>query len=143
MKHILAVDDSAMNLVLLEKIISDEYRVTKVQSGEEALSYLENNTVDLVLLDLLMPEMDGIETYDRLRELENGRDIPVIFLTADTETESEIICLKKGASDFVRKPFLAEVIRNRIRRVLELDELTRYLERKVIEKTAQIEKMTF
>lgn len=143
MKRILAVDDSAMNLKLVENMIKGEYQLELSESGEAALAYLENNTVDLVLLDLLMPEMDGMETYDRLRELENGRNVPVIFLTADTDIESEITCLKKGASDFVRKPFMPEVMRNRIRRVLELDELTHYLERKVTEKTAQIEKMTF
>ncbi len=143
MKKILAVDDSAMNLKLVENMIKGEYQIESVESGAAALAYLENNTVDLVLLDLLMPEMDGMETYDRLRELENGRNVPVIFLTADTEIDSEITCLKKGASDFIRKPFTPEVMRNRIRRILELDELTHYLERKVTEKTAQIEKMTF
>lgn len=143
MKRILAVDDSAMNLKLVENMIKGEYQLELSGSGFDALAYLENNTVDLVLLDLLMPEMDGMETYDRLRELENGKNVPVIFLTADTDIESEITCLKKGASDFVRKPFMPEVMRNRIRRVLELDELTHYLERKVMEKTAQIEKMTF
>lgn len=143
MKRILAVDDSTMNLKLVENMIKGEYQLELSGSGFDALAYLENNTVDLVLLDLLMPEMDGMETYDRLRELENGKNVPVIFLTADTDIESEITCLKKGASDFVRKPFMPEVMRNRIRRVLELDELTHYLERKVMEKTAQIEKMTF
>ena len=143
MKRILAVDDSAMNLKLVENIIKQEYQSVLVTSGAEAIDYLKENTVDLILLDLIMPEMDGIETYDRLRELENGRNVPVIFLTADTESASEIVCLKKGAADFVRKPFLPEVVQNRIRRVLELDELTHYLERKVTEKTAQIEKMTF
>lgn len=143
MKRILAVDDSTMNLKLVENMIKGEYQLELLGSGFDALAYLENNTVDLVLLDLLMPEMDGMETYDRLRELENGKNVPVIFLTADTDIESEIISLKKGAADFVRKPFMPEVMRNRIRRVLELDELTHYLERKVMEKTAQIEKMTF
>lgn len=143
MKRILAVDDSAMNLKLVENMIKGEYQLELLGSGFDALAYLENNTVDLVLLDLLMPEMDGMETYDRLRELENGKNVPVIFLTADTDIESEIISLKKGAADFVRKPFMPEVMRNRIRRVLELDELTHYLERKVMEKTVQIEKMTF
>lgn len=143
MKRILAVDDSAMNLKLVENMIKGEYQLELSGSGFDALAYLENNTVDLVLLDLLMPEMDGMETYDRLRELENGKNVPVIFLTADTDIESEITCLKKGAADFVRKPFMPEVMRNRIRRVLELDELTHYLERKVMEKTVQIEKMTF
>lgn len=143
MKRILAVDDSEMNLRLVENIIKKDYQPVLVQSGAEAISYLKENTVDLILLDLIMPEMDGIETYDQLRGLENGRNVPVIFLTADTESESEIVCLKKGAADFVRKPFLPEVVQNRIRRVLELDELTRCLERKVMEKTAQIEKMTF
>lgn len=143
MKKILAVDDSAMNLKLVENMIKHEYQIELISSGEAALSYLENNSVDLILLDLIMPEMDGLETYDRLRKLDNGRNVPVIFLTADTDTESEIACLKKGASDFVRKPFMPEVMRNRIHRVLELDELTHSLERKVSEKTAQIEKMTF
>ena len=143
MKRILAVDDSEMNLRLVENIIKKDYQPVLVQSGAEAIAYLKENTVDLILLDLIMPEMDGIETYDQLRGVENGRNVPVIFLTADTESESEIVCLKKGAADFVRKPFLPEVVQNRIRRVLELDELTRYLERKVMEKTAQIEKMTF
>jgi len=143
MKRILAVDDSEMNLKLVENIIKQEYQLVLRQSGAEAIAYLKENAVDLILLDLIMPEMDGIETYDQLRGLENGRNVPVIFLTADTESESEIICLKKGAADFVRKPFLPEVVQNRIRRVLELDELTRYLEQKVTEKTAQIEKMTF
>ncbi len=143
MKCIMAVDDSAMNLKLVESMIKGEYRLELFGSGEAALAYLEKNAVDLILLDLMMPEMDGMETYDRLRELENGKTVPVIFLTADADVDSEIACLKKGAADFVRKPFIPAVIRNRIRRVLELDELTHYLEWKVTEKTAQIEKMTF
>ena len=143
MKCIMAVDDSAMNLKLVESMIKGEYRLELFGSGEAALAYLEKNSVDLILLDLMMPGMDGMETYDRLRELENGKTVPVIFLTADTEIDSEITCLKKGAADFVRKPFMPEVMRNRIRRVLELDELTNYLEWKVTEKTSQIEKMTF
>lgn len=143
MKKILAVDDSAMNLKLVENMIKYEYQLVLLTSGAEALAYLESNTVDLILLDLIMPEMDGFETYDRLRQLTNGKNVPVIFLTADTDVESEISCLKKGAADFVRKPFMPEVMRNRIQRVLELDELTHYLERKVSEKTEQVENMTF
>ncbi len=143
MKKILAVDDSAMNLKLVENMIKHEYQLVLLTSGAEALAYLESNTVDLILLDLIMPEMDGLETFDRLRQLTNGKNVPVIFLTADTDVESEISCLKKGAADFVRKPFMPEVMRNRIQRVLELDELTHYLERKVSEKTEQVENMTF
>ena len=143
MKCIVAVDDSTINLKFVEHVLKDTYHLVLLNSGKQALEYLEENDADLVLLDLLMPEMDGLETFEKIKKLERNSLVPVIFLTADTEAESEITCLQKGAVDFIRKPFIPEVMLNRIQRVLQLEDLNHYLEKKVKEKTVQVEQMSF
>ncbi len=143
MKNILVVDDSIINLRIVKSSLQDLYNVILVESGEQALAYLSENTADLILLDLMMPQMDGFETYSRLRELEKGKKVPVVFLTADEDVESEIRGLKMGALDFIKKPFVKEVIVNRIGHILMLEDLTRNLEKKVKEKTGQIEQLSF
>ena len=94
-------------------------------------------------MDIQMPDMDGFETYERIRELRLNRSVPVIFLTADVDVDSEIKGLKMGAVDFIKKPFVPEVMLNRIHRVIQLEELNRKLEDKVKEKTVQIEQLSF
>ncbi len=143
MKCILVVDDSTTNLKFVESVLKDYYRLILVKSGEQALKYLAKKQVDLVLLDLLMPEMDGFETYEEIKKLGLNKDVPVVFLTADADVESEIRGLKMGAIDFIRKPFVPEVILNRINRLLRLEELNRELEAKVDEKTMQVEQLSF
>lgn len=143
MKCILVVDDSTTNLKFVENVLKDSYKLILVKSGNQALKYLEKNTVDLVLLDLLMPEMDGFETFERIKQLDCNYDVPVIFLTADIDVDSEIIGLKMGAKDFIRKPFVPEVMLKRIDRILQFEELNQFLEHKVEEKTVQIEQLSF
>ena len=143
MKCILVVDDSTTNLKFVENVLMDEYKLALVKSGQLALKYLSKNPVDLVLLDLHMPEMDGFETFEKIRQLEMNQDVPVVFLTADVDVDSEIKGLKMGAKDFIRKPFVPEVMLNRIRSILQLEELNKSLEHKVEEKTAQIERLSF
>lgn len=143
MECILVVDDSIVNLRLIEKVLQDKYKLVLVQSGAQALAYLEKEAADLVLLDLMMPEMDGFETYEKIRKLENNRGLPVIFLTADTDIESEIRGLEMGAADFIRKPFVPAVVLNRINRALRLEILTKDLEKQVQEKTVRIEQLSF
>lgn len=143
MKSILVVDDSIINLRIVQSSLKGLYNVVLVESGEQALAYLSENTTDLILLDLMMPQMDGFETYAKLRELENGKNVPVVFLTADEDVESEIKGLKMGALDFIKKPFAREVIVNRIGHILMLEDLNKNLERKVKEKTIQIEQLSF
>ncbi len=143
MKCILVVDDSAANLKFVESVLREQYKLVLVKSGEKALNYLAKNPVDLVLLDIQMPDMDGFETYERIRELRLNRSVPVIFLTADVDVDSEIKGLKMGAVDFIKKPFVPEVMLNRIHRVIQLEELNRKLEDKVKEKTVQIEQLSF
>lgn len=143
MKRILVVDDSTTNLKFVEGVLKDEYKLTLVKSGAQALKFLENNTPDLILLDIMMPEMDGFETFEKIKALDEINNIPVVYLTADVDSESEIRGLEMGAVDFIRKPFVPEVMKNRIARILRLEELTKNLEEKVIEKTNQIEQLSF
>ena len=131
MKSILVVDDAITNLKFVESVLKDDYKLILVKSGEKAIKYLESNTVDLVLLDLLMPEMDGIQVYETIQKMEYVCNVPVVFLTADVDVENEIKCLEMGAVDFIRKPFVPEVIKNRVARILQLEELKKNLQQKV------------
>ncbi len=120
---IVVVDDDLMNLKLAGRILSEDgMRVTALGSGEALLKHIsENGQPDLVLLDLLMPGMDGFETYRRLREAEKEKalaEVPVVFLTADENKEMESKGLSMGALDFVRKPLVPEVLQKRIRNIL-------------------------
>ena len=143
MKRILVVDDSITILKFIEGILRDKYEPVLVKSGELALAYLKENKVDLVLLDIFMPVMDGFETFQGIKELELNADVPVMFFTSGLEVENEIRALAMGAKDFIRKPLVPEVMLNRIGNILELDELTRRLERKVAQKTHQVEQLSF
>ena len=142
-KRILVVDDSIINLKIVEAVLKNDYQLKLVQSGEEALAYLTNYAVDLVLLDIMMPDKDGYEVFEEIKKLDNNQNVPVIFLTADSDADTEIKGLEMGAVDFIRKPFVPAVMVNRIQRILQLDELTKNLEGKVIEKTNQIKQLSF
>ena len=143
MKRILVVDDSTTILKFVEGILGERYKVALVKSGELALAYLKENKVDMVLLDIFMPVMDGFETFQKIKELEPKCDVPVVFFTSGVEAENEIRALAMGAKDFIRKPFVPQVMLNRINNILELDELTKDLERKVEQKTRQVEQLSF
>lgn len=138
MKTILVVDDDKLNLSAARKVLSGEYKVIPVVRGTQVLSYLENEECDMILLDISMPEMDGFELLGKIRTMENGKDIPVIFLTADNDTETETRCFKEGAIDFIVKPFVPTVMQSRIGRALELEELRRGLADKLEKKTREV-----
>ena len=138
MKTILVVDDDKLNLSAARKVLSGEYKVIPVVRGTQVLSYLENEECDMILLDISMPEMDGFELLRKIRTMENGKDIPVIFLTADNDTETETRCFKEGAIDFIVKPFVPTVMQSRIGRAIELEELRRGLADKLEKKTREV-----
>lgn len=142
MKHILVVDDNKTNLAMAKQELAAEYMVTPVLSGAQALQFLSKKHTDLILLDINMPEMDGKETMRRIRENEEWKKIPIIFLTADSSPETEAQCLSEGADDFIAKPFVPQVMRSRIARILELQELRNDLESSLAEKTKQLELLT-
>lgn len=138
MKNILIIDDDKINLAMARKVLSDEYKVIPIIKGEQAITYLQNGTCDIILLDINMPEMDGFEVLKRIREMEKCKNIPVIFLTADNDTETETRCFKEGAIDFIAKPFVPAVMRSRIGRALELEELRSSLADKLEQKTREV-----
>ena len=143
---ILVVDDDTSNLRMASHILSSEkMRVSCLKSGEEAICFLQEQRPDLILLDIHMPGMDGFETIAAVRGDEKTADIPVIFLTADDDSETETRGLKAGAMDFIKKPFVPEVLLLRVRHTLELIRLQSDLAREVEKKTevvkAQHEKL--
>uniref|UniRef100_UPI004057C812 HD domain-containing phosphohydrolase n=1 Tax=Agathobacter sp. TaxID=2021311 RepID=UPI004057C812 len=140
MRKILVVDDDAMNLKIAEIILKkNNYETIKANSGGKCLEYLENGTADLILLDVHMGDMDGFEVLKRLKEDEKSKEIPVIFLTADNETDAEIRGLKLGAYDFITKPFVAEIMIQRIERILEYTHLQKHLKSEVKKQTQKAE----
>ena len=136
--RILVVDDDIMNLRMAEHILKKSYEVISVSSGREALDFLAQDIPDMILLDLHMPEMNGLETMEKIHAIERVSEIPVIFLTADSERETEIKIFKAGAMDYIQKPFLAEVVLRRIGRLLELFHLQQSLQQEVDKKTQEL-----
>ena len=141
MDWVVVVDDDVMNLKMAGTILSKHnMRVTALKSGAALLDYVKTNRPDLILLDIRMPEMDGFETMTLLKEvLPADESIPVIFLTADENQESETRGLELGAMDFIKKPFVPEVLVLRVRHTIELVRLQRNLEAEVEKKTQENE----
>ena len=116
-KHILVVDDDSMNLARTQIILEEEYEVVLAESGVRALSILKSQKIDLVLLDIDMPLMNGIETFKRMKEF--AADIPVIFLTASGEVEDVVGALLLGAVDYLKKPYLPQELMKRVAQEFE------------------------
>ncbi|MCM1160449.1 MAG: response regulator [Roseburia sp.] len=138
-ESILVVDDDVMNLRIAEKMLEEQFRVECVKSGKEALEFLEKEIPNLILLDLHMPEMDGFAVMERIQADERYRDIPVIFLTADNDRETEVKGFREGALDFITKPFIADIMISRVNRILELSRLQKDLQREVEKQTKKAE----
>ncbi|MDO5291725.1 MAG: response regulator [bacterium] len=119
MHNILVVDDNKTNLLLIKQLLSKNYTIVPVLSGKMALHYIEKKKPDVILLDLLMPEMDGLTTMQHIREFQNGKDVPIIILTADDDKETKAKCLQAGAFDFIVKPFDYSVMNERIDKAIE------------------------
>lgn len=141
---VVVVDDDVANLKMAGHILSkNNMRVTALRSGAALLDYVKENTPDLILLDILMPEMDGFETLRILRQSgKPGEEIPVIFLTANEDEESETKGLSLGAMDFIKKPFVPEVLTLRCRHIIELIRLQRNLANEVAIKTRENERLS-
>lgn len=116
--RILVVDDSVINLATVEQKLKDIYEVIPINSGTRALSYLRNETPDLILLDIGMADKDGIQTLKELRAMEHCKKIPVIMLTARGDRDSIINSQKLGIDDYVLKPYETEELRFRIQKAL-------------------------
>jgi putative two-component system response regulator len=144
--NILVVDDTPANLTLLAKMLGDRgYRVRPVPSGSLALKAAASDPPDLVLLDISMPEMDGFEVCRRLKEDPRLKEVPIIFISALTETEGKVKAFHRGGVDYITKPFQIEEVEARVETHLrlrsaqaELARYNRYLEQLVDEKVKEI-----
>ena len=143
---ILAVDDEPFNLDLIEAAFLDydNIRITNATNGQEALNFLDSMIFDVVLLDISMPVMNGLEVLTKIRENEALKQLPVLMVTANTEKEHESIML--GASDFISKPYDIEILCARTINYAKLNHFTKQiqnqkhtLEVKVAERTSELE----
>jgi len=117
---VLVVDDTPANLSLLSNLLKEQYRIKVANNGIKALELAAAAPPDLVLLDIMMPEMDGYEVCRRLKADEATRQVPVIFLTAKTETEDEELGFAVGAVDFIHKPISPPIVAARVKTHLEI-----------------------
>lgn len=130
-EKILIVEDNPLNAKLLLKFLTRAgfARVSIAEDGQTALEQVQASPPDLILLDVMMPGIDGFETCQYLKEMEQGKDIPVIFMTALADTEHKLKAFQLGAIDYIAKPFHKEEILARIDVHLKLRSLTQQLER--------------
>jgi DNA-binding response OmpR family regulator len=116
---ILVVDDSTTNLVLLEAIFYERgYKIETAYSAKEAYAIIEKRTPDLILLDLLMPQINGFDLFRQLRKNRNTKDTPVIVVSAATDEENVDKIMKMGAVDFVKKPIDLDYLVDKVESVL-------------------------
>jgi serine phosphatase RsbU (regulator of sigma subunit) len=136
-ERILIVDDTPANIQTLSAILKEKgYQLSVATNGKQALQVLEKVKPDLILLDVMMPEMDGFETCRQIKKSEALRNIPIIFLTAKTETSDIVEGFEIGAVDYVGKPFNAHELLARINTHLSID----YLRRSLAEKNEELER---
>ena len=124
-KVIFVVDDNAVNLSVAKEALKDHYRIRTLPSAAKMFEILSKVTPDMILLDIRMPDMDGFEALALLKKDIATADIPVIFLTSLTDTETEVRGFQMGAIDFINKPFSEPILLNRIRTHLGIDEIIR------------------
>jgi signal transduction histidine kinase len=144
--RVLVIDDTPANLMVLATAMSGEFVFQLATSGPGGLELAQNSPPDLVLLDVMMPGVDGFATCRRFKSLPALAHIPIVFVTALSDTESEVEGLRLGAADFIHKPIQVDIARQRIRNLLEREALRRalqaskqHLETAVAQRTAELE----
>ncbi len=139
--HILIIDDNTKNLQIALNILSQEgYHLLYAQDGEKGLALADDNHIDLILLDVLMPKMDGYHVCHKFKENPKTKDIPIIFLTVKDEEKDIVKGFECGGVDYVTKPFYTSILLKRVETHLKLKMLNENLQREVKEK---IEKIRF
>ena len=139
-KSILIVDDTPINIGVISGALKDSFATKVATSGEKALAIASGKEKpDLILLDIMMPEMDGYEVCRRLKANPDTREIPVIFLTSQTEAEDETKGFEVGAVDYIHKPFSAAVVKARVRTHLMLREAHALIAQQLVEINTELE----
>ncbi|MDM8549169.1 response regulator [Desulfobacterales bacterium HSG2] len=138
--NILIVDDAPENIKVLAETLRSDYNVSVATNGSDALRIIESSLPDLILLDIMMPGMDGYEVCKRLKSDCRTQNIPVIFITVRSEEEKEARGFEIGAVDYITKPFSPDIVKARVHTHLELKRHRDYLEELVVERTAELTK---
>lgn len=142
MQSILIVDDEPANISLLSEVLKSSYQVMVAKSGKKAIVAAQSDQPpDLILLDIIMPELDGYEVLRRLKSHDETKNIPVIFVTSKSNEEDETKGLEMGAVDYISKPFNPAVVRARVKAHLELKRNRDFLEWMLKERTSELKKM--
>ena len=141
MKTIFVVDDNDVNLVTAERILSKHYNVFTLQSACDMFELLNDVIPDLILLDIMMPDVDGLDAMKKLKMGIRYSNIPVIFLTGIRDAETEALGFELGAVDFISKPFSEIVLINRIKTHLNIDEVIRDHTAKLEQKTYSLQRL--
>ncbi len=135
---ILVVDDTPSNLSLISNLLKDQYRIIVANNGAKALELANNLTPDLILLDVMMPKMDGYEVCRCLKADKKTHKIPVIFLTAKNEIEDEELGFSVGAVDFIHKPISPPIVKARVKTQLEAKAWQDFLQNRVEQQLVEI-----
>ncbi len=128
-KQILIADDEKFNIDILIEILEEDYKILIAKNGQQVFKRLEKNHVDLILLDIVMPDIDGYEVCRMIKEDEKTCDIPVIFITALSNVEEESRGFESGAVDYITKPISPSVVKARVRNQIVLQDAIRELRR--------------
>ena len=137
---VLIVDDMELNREMLKVILEEEYSLLEADGGKNAIEVIQEHQEEIavVLLDLVMPEMDGFAVLEEMKKRAWLKHIPVLVVSAESKAEVESRCFKMGVSDFIKKPFDREIIKNRIKNIVTLFEYQNHLEDKVEKQTAKL-----
>lgn len=127
-KTVCVIDDESIINEIVKEFLSQEYNVLTYTSGHDFLHNIETDQPNIIICDIMMPEIDGYEILDRLRSYRDFKNVPVVFLTSRSQSIDEIKALNHGAIDFIIKPFSPEVLRIRLKLHLELSEAKKKLE---------------
>ncbi|NWH06093.1 response regulator [Desulfobacter latus] len=136
--RVLIVDDVKINVDILVEALGDDYRISVAMDGESALKIVEQTPPDIILLDIMMPGIDGYEVCERLKSKTATRDIPVVFLTALSDEDNEAKGLALGAVDYITKPFSPAIVKARVKNHLELKQHKDHLENLVAKRTREL-----
>lgn len=129
---ILVVDDSPFIITKLKKMLQDDYTVVSVSSGQEALHFLELKNVDLILLDLLLPDLSGYDVCKQLKNNDKTKNIPVIFISVKDAIDDQLNGFELGAIDYIVKPVVEPILKAKIKNYLELKKRNDKLERSAL-----------